>query len=706
MSDSWDRPPPRDPGDSRPAEDVRERDAPDREADRWSSRDPWSASSSPDSSGWGAWPPAPPPPEGEFPDDAELPVHDPWAESWTTDEPEAPSADAVVESHREPDRAPDREAWTPYEPARAEPWRPSDDAWSSGGLIDEASAPAPEWTPAPAVEPEQPAEAAPAGPPMPAPPDGIEPAVFVDEIAPESEPEPEPAPPAPTPIFAPEAEFERQPWPEPSPPPPEPLFPAPEPSPPEPEPEPEPLIPAPEPEREPEQSPGPEPEPEPAVAVPEPGPAWPERADSTQVFPSSWTPPAPTEPAEPDRSRDLDPVVGRIKVSLAEAEADAEAEERPSTAEQAVPWLIGVILLLAGMVIVLLALIFAGDASLGGGGAAPSDSTLAVIPSLEASPSAEPTATPTAAPTQSPVASAEATPSASPGPVFGPLEMVYQGRSAALAPIYLLQRDFTKVEDTQEILAQDPALDVRRFAWAPDGSVGAGLLADVLVSVEPGKEKRRLADGISTITFGDDASTVYAVRVTQDGENDVATVLAVDFASADENELAAASYPRPDIGEEDALAEAQFSDEGGTVRLYWVEDGTLRLWVLGAGTWRIDPTNGDVEELAQDAIPVLWAPDGDRRITTAFADGSSTIVLLDDAEEEVARVSIDGRVSHLRWAPDGTQVVFTLGRSAAGGGVLQDLFLWDLNDTAPKQLTPTGAAFGAEWLGAQALWRD
>ena len=31
------------------------------------------------------------------------------------------------------------------------------------------------------------------------------------------------------------------------------------------------------------------------------------------------------------------------------------------------PWLIGVILLLAGMVIVLLALIFAGDASLGGG---------------------------------------------------------------------------------------------------------------------------------------------------------------------------------------------------------------------------------------------------------------------------------------------------------------------------------------------------
>ena len=74
--------------------------------------------------------------------------------------------------------------------------------------------------------------------------------------------------------------------------------------------------------------------------------------------------------------------------------------------------------------------------------------------------------------------------------------MVYQGRSAALAPIYLLRR---RLHDDRgdAVLAQDSVLDVRRFAWAPDGTVGAGLLADVLVSIEPGDEKRRLGGSIT-----------------------------------------------------------------------------------------------------------------------------------------------------------------------------------------------------------------
>ena len=60
---------------------------------------------------------------------------------------------------------------------------------------------------------------------------------------------------------------------------------------------------------------------------------------------------------------------------------DDELAEEATTAEQAVPWLIGVILLLAGMVIVLLALIFAGDASLGGGaGGSPTPSAVAFVP--------------------------------------------------------------------------------------------------------------------------------------------------------------------------------------------------------------------------------------------------------------------------------------------------------------------------------------
>src|SRR3989337_793003 len=142
--------------------------------------------------------------------------------------------------------------------------------------------------------------------------------------------------------------------------------------------------------------------------------------------------------------------------------------------------------------------------------------------------------------------------------------MVYQGRAAALAPIYLLRHDFTTSVDPA-IMAQDSDLDVRRFAWAPDGTVGAGLLADVLVSIEPSTEKRRLADGISSVTFGDDASTVYAVRVTEDGADDVASVLAIDFLTGEETELASISYARPQIGEESALEEAKVSDDGGAV---------------------------------------------------------------------------------------------------------------------------------------------
>jgi len=196
------------------------------------------------------------------------------------------------------------------------------------------------------------------------------------------------------------------------------------------------------------------------------------------------------------------------------------------------------------------------------------------------------------------------------------------------------------------------------------------------------------------------------VRVTEDGDNDVATVLAVDFESGDATELAAPSYPRPTIEDEDALAEAQFTDEGGPVRLYWVEGGLLRVWALGGGTWEIDPADGTMTALEEDDRPTLWGPDGEQRIGTTYENGTTSIALLDEAGDEVVATSIEGRVSHVRWAPDGERVVFTVGRLASGGGVLQDLFLWDLNEAAPMQLTDTGAAFGAEWRGAQALWSD
>ena len=66
-------------------------------------------------------------------------------------------------------------------------------------------------------------------------------------------------------------------------------------------------------------------------------------------------------------------------------------------------------------------------------------------------------------------------------------------------------------------------------------------------------------------------------------------------------------------------------------------------------------------------------------------------------------------MSHLRWSPRGDQVVFTLGRPTSGGGVLQDLYLWNLgagDDPDSMMITNTGAAFGAEWRGSQNRWEE
>ena len=508
------------------------------------------------------------------------------------------------------------------------------------------------------------------------------------EPAPETQPEAEPEP-KPRPVFAPfivDAEPE-----------------------PEPQPEPEPAFGAgalatAEDEREADA-------PREAAPAERPEIAWPEHAESTQVLPTSW---APTPPEARDRDADaVEPSAGEIRTSLRREEPDADDElaAEPTTAEQAVPWLIGVILLLAGMVIVLLALIFAGDASLGGSAALPSGSPGTLLAGASGEPSPEPSIA-----TPRPTASAEATPEGSgspeptstqtPGPQYGELEMVYQGRSAALAPIYLLRRDFT-VEGDPEILAQDPSLDVRHFAWSPDGTAGAFLYAEMLFSIDPGVDINRLTDSIGAITFGDDAGTVYAVRSGPFGDDDVAAVIAVDRASSAEEELARVRYARPDVEGEAGLAEARFTDEGGAIRLFWTEDDTLLLWVLGAGAWTIDPEGGGASKLPDGDLPRLWSPDGSRRIGLT-RDGSTTTFHLVDADgDELATTEITGLVSHLRWSPSGDQVVFTVGRSASGGGVLQDLYIWNLgagDDPAPIQITDTGAAFGAEWLGSQPRW--
>ena len=230
-----------------------------------------------------------------------------------------------------------------------------------------------------------------------------------------------------------------------------------------------------------------------------------------------------------------------------------------------------------------------------------------------------------------------------------------------------------------------------------------------MVAIDPRVDVHRLSDGISAITFGNDAETVYAVRVVADGGNDVASILAVDQATGEERELDRVSYPRPAIEEEAALLEAQFADDGGSVRLYWMHDDTLRLWILGGGAWTVDPDEGNASKLDEEALPVLWAPEGERRIRLVVNGDKTRLNLVDRSGDRIASTNVTGRVSHLRWSPRGDQVVFTLGRPTSGGGVLQDLYLWNLGageDPAPMMITNTGAAFGAEWRGSQARWEE
>jgi len=374
---------------------------------------------------------------------------------------------------------------------------------------------------------------------------------------------------------------------------------------------------------------------------------------------------------------------------------------RPTTAEQAVPWMIGVILALAGMVIVLLALIFTFPNGLIGSAsptptASPSEQPStgeSTLPSTsgEPAPSLEPTAT--AAPTATPT----------PMPEYGALEMVYLGRPSALAPIYLLRRDFSENADPTIMAQADQGIS--DFAWSPDGRVGAAIIAGRGVALTPGESARALADGVTEISWGWDSQTLYAVRVTKVGGNDSTEILQIDFASGDTKTLATITYPHPVTAPDPKLKEAQFIDDGGLVRLFAMADGNLELWVLGApATYRIDPGDGSVTEAP--APPILWAPDGRQRISLKEnGDGTTTLSLLGPGEERLVSVKVTGLVSHVRWAPSNNEIVFTLGHLSNAGGVRQDLYVWDLVDgKAPMALTSDGVSFGASWVGASANW--
>jgi WD40 repeat protein len=181
-------------------------------------------------------------------------------------------------------------------------------------------------------------------------------------------------------------------------------------------------------------------------------------------------------------------------------------------------------------------------------------------------------------------------------------------------------------------------------------------------------------------------------------------VFAVDFVKGTAQRLTDFSYAHPQIVRESALKEAAFADEGGLVRLWPTTDGNLVLWILAApGPFRIDPGTG--QRLNVTRTPTLVAPDGSRRVEAKVKGSTTTLTLYDRQDQAQASVKVDGLVSHMRWSPNGSQVSFTIASLGKNGGVVQNLYLWDLTDGKdPMQMTSDGTSFGAEWLGAAQSW--
>jgi hypothetical protein len=362
---------------------------------------------------------------------------------------------------------------------------------------------------------------------------------------------------------------------------------------------------------------------------------------------------------------------------------------RPTTAEQAVPWLIGLLLALTGIVVVLLALIFIGPEGVAG------------LPS----PSPSPSATAQASVSQTPIASATAVPSeaptSSPPPTFGALEMTFLGRSTAASPIRLSRRDFSTTADPV-VIADDPK-GVERYAWAPDGRVGAAIISGRAVALAAGQQPRTLTDPVGALVFADDSTTLYGLRITRAGTNDRAEVLTINFDTGATKIVSTIVYPHPQVVADPALKEAQFADNGGIVRLWVTVDGDVVAWILGApATYRIDPATGGFTQV--DHQPVLWSPDQRSRIDVTEKSGITTLTLLDHDGLAKASVKVTGLVSHVRWAGSNNEIVFTLGR-LVGGAVHQDLHVWDLVDgKVPSPLTTNGVSFGGEWLGVLQSW--
>ncbi|MDQ3880331.1 MAG: hypothetical protein M3295_04585 [Chloroflexota bacterium] len=376
---------------------------------------------------------------------------------------------------------------------------------------------------------------------------------------------------------------------------------------------------------------------------------------------------------------------------------------RPTTAELAVPWLIGIILFLIGTNIVLLALLFTNESRVGSDGSpTPTGSVSGSTGTPTASVADSPTPSGSEPPVGGPITGTPAA-SAEHGAQFGELEMAFLARADPAAPVALMRDDFSNDDPAASVATAGDGISFHD--WAPDGSIGAAVIAGSVVALAPGEDARPLVDNVAQITFGADATTIYGVRVADDGNTETSTIIAIDVESGDEREITSVSYDNPLFGFTGPLDEAQFADDGGAHRLYWLADGFLFLDVFAGPTITIDPADGTQRPV--ERRPVLSSPDGSQHIEASAGDnGDTTLDLLAADGTVTVTTGVTGAVSHLRWSPNGDRVVFTVGTATPEGGVRQDLYVWTLkSNEAPTALTTSGAAFGAEWLGAPESWR-
>jgi hypothetical protein len=367
---------------------------------------------------------------------------------------------------------------------------------------------------------------------------------------------------------------------------------------------------------------------------------------------------------------------------------------RPTAAEQAVPWLIGLVLALAGMLIVLLALVFSSNEGL-----------LPAYGSPEPSPTparTPPPPTPTPEPSVEASASLAPTPTPAPTPAFPPLEIVFMQRTSDAGPIHLFTHDFAGSVAPVPQARDNRGVDV--YDWAPDGAHGIAIVKGDPLLLTPGSSAVDLGDGFDGVMYTADSTTAWAVRATLAGANDRTELLRVDTASGAVQAMAVWTYPHPVTFQESAAKEAQFADDGGFNRVYVLDDGTMVISILGApAIYTYNPATGTAGTAARE--PLLWSPNGELTVVLTESGSNTRIAVQGVAGEERGAIGVTGLVSHVRWSTASNQIVFTI-TTPVTGGVSQDLYLWDLRTSSPAvRLTQDLRSMGGEFRGAPERYR-